>query len=61
MIIVQCELSDAHNAIYRTLNQVVATKLRLGAYVFDMRGPNTLQPAYHYPANQRSAASEFIN
>ena len=38
MIIVQCELSDAHHAIYRDLNQIVATILRLSAYVFDVRG-----------------------
>ena len=38
MGIVHCELSDAHHAIYRELNQTVATRLRLSAYVFDMRG-----------------------
>ena len=27
MIIVQCKISDAHHAIYRDLNQTVATKL----------------------------------
>ena len=34
MIVVQCELSDAHYAIYRELNQIVATKLRIGVYTF---------------------------
>ena len=38
LIIVQCNLSDAYHAIYRTMNQVVATRLRVGAYVFDVRG-----------------------
>ena len=38
MIIVQFELSDAHHAIYRDLNQIVATRLQQGAYVFDLRG-----------------------
>ena len=38
MIIVQNELSDAHHEIYRDLNQIVATRLRLGAHVFDVRG-----------------------
>ena len=38
MIIVHSELSDAHHAIYRDLNQKIATRLRIGAYVFDMRG-----------------------
>ena len=37
MIIVQCKVSDAHHAIYRDLNQTVATKLRIGVYVFDIR------------------------
>ena len=38
MIIAQCKLSDAHHAIYRDLNQIVATRLRFSAYVFDVRG-----------------------
>ena len=38
MIIVQCKVSDAHHAIYRDLNQTVATKLRIGVYIFDIRG-----------------------
>ena len=38
MILIQCKLSDAHHAIYRELNQIVATRLRLSAYVFDLRG-----------------------
>ena len=38
MVNVQCELSDAHHAIYRDLNQIVATRLQLGAYVLDVRG-----------------------
>ena len=35
MIILQAEFCDAHQAIYRTLNQTVATRLRIGVYVFD--------------------------
>ena len=38
IVIVQCEFSDAHHAIYRDLNQIVATRLQLGAYVLDVRG-----------------------
>ena len=38
MIFVQCKIGDAHHAIYRELNQIVATRLRLSAYVFDLRG-----------------------
>ena len=38
MILVQCEFRDAHQASYRTLNQTVATRLRLGVYVFDHDG-----------------------
>ena len=30
MVILQCELSDAHHAIYRALNQTVSNKLRIG-------------------------------
>ena len=38
MILVQCEFCDTHQAIYRTLNQTVATRLRVGVYVFDHDG-----------------------
>ena len=38
MVIVKCEISDAHHAIYRDLNQTTATKLRIGVYTFDTRG-----------------------
>ena len=38
MIVVKCEISDAHHAIYRDLNQTTATKLRIGVYTFDTRG-----------------------
>ena len=38
MIIVRCKISDAHHAIYRDLNQTVATRLRIGVYIFDVRG-----------------------
>ena len=38
MIILQCEFCDAHQAIYRILNQTVATRLRIGVYVFDHDG-----------------------
>ena len=38
MIILQCAFCDAHQAIYRTLNQTVATRLRIGVYVFDNDG-----------------------
>ena len=38
MIVVKCEISDAHHAIYRDLNQITATKLRIGVYTFDTRG-----------------------
>ena len=38
MIILKCEFCDAHQAIYRTLNQTVATRLRIGVYVFDHDG-----------------------
>ena len=38
MILVQCEFCDAHQAIYRTLNQTVATRLQVGVYVFDHDG-----------------------
>ena len=38
MLIIQCKLSDAHHAIYRDLNQVAATRLRISVYVFDVRG-----------------------
>ena len=38
MIVVKCKISDAHHAIYRDLNQINATKLRIGVYTFDTRG-----------------------
>ena len=38
IILVQCEFNDSHQAIYRTLNQTVATRLRKGVYVFDHDG-----------------------
>ena len=38
MLIIQCKLNNAHHAIYRDLNQVAATRLRIGVYVFDLRG-----------------------
>ena len=38
MIVVKCEISDAHHAIYRNLNQITETKLRIGVYTFDTRG-----------------------
>ena len=38
MMIVQCQLITAHQAIYRTLNQTAATRLRIGVYVFDQDG-----------------------
>ena len=38
MIILHCAFCDAHQAIYRTLNQTVATRLRIGVYVFDNDG-----------------------
>ena len=38
MMLVQCELRDAHQAIYRILNQVAASRLRVGVYVFDREG-----------------------
>ena len=38
MLIAQCQLATAHQAIYRTLNQTVATRLRIGVYVFDHDG-----------------------
>ena len=38
MIVVKCEISDAHHAIYRDLNQTTATKLHIGVYKFDTRG-----------------------
>ena len=41
MIIVKCEISDAHHAIYRDLNQTTATKLRIGVYTFDTRAAST--------------------
>ena len=37
-MLVQCEWCDAHQAIYRTLNQLVVTRLRIGVYVFDHDG-----------------------
>ena len=38
MIVVKCEISDAHHAIYRDLNQITETKLHIGVYTFDTRG-----------------------
>ena len=38
MMIVQCQLVTAHQAIYRMLNQTAATRLRLDVYVFDRDG-----------------------
>ena len=38
MMIVQCQLVTAHQAIYRTLNQIAATRLRIEVYVFDHDG-----------------------
>ena len=38
MMTVQCQLVTAHQAIYRMLNQTVATRLRIGVYVFDHDG-----------------------
>ena len=38
MIILKCQISDAHHAIYRDLIQTVATELRIGVYTFDTRG-----------------------
>ena len=38
MIILQCAFCDAYQAIYRKLNQTVATRLRIGVYVFDHDG-----------------------
>ena len=38
MMIVQCQLVAAHQAIYRMLNQIAATRLRIGVYVFDQDG-----------------------
>ena len=38
MMIVQCQLVTAHQAIYRMLNQIAATRLRIGVYVFDHDG-----------------------
>ena len=38
MIVVKCEISDAHHAMYRDLNQTTATKLRIAVYTFDTRG-----------------------
>ena len=38
IIIVKAEFCDAHQAIYRMLNQTVATKLRIGVYVFHHDG-----------------------
>ena len=38
MIVVKCEISDAHHEIYRDQNQTTATKLRIGVYTFDTRG-----------------------
>ena len=35
MIIAQCQLVTAHQAIYRMLNQTAAARLRIGVYVFD--------------------------
>ena len=61
MILVQCKLSDAHHAIYRVLNQIVATRLRLSAYVFDVRGckyPDRKLFADQRTTNQRSTPSK---
>ena len=38
MMLVQCQLFTAHQAIYRPLNQTAATRLRIGVYVFDRDG-----------------------
>ena len=38
MIVVKCKISDAHHAIYRDLNQITSSKLRIGVYTFDTRG-----------------------
>ena len=38
LILVQCAFCDAHQAIYRTIKQTVATRLRIGVYVFDNDG-----------------------
>ena len=38
MIVLKCEISDAHHAIYRDLNQITSAKLRIGVYTFDTRG-----------------------
>ena len=38
ILIVQCKQNNAHHAIYRTLNQSVATRLRIGVNVFDIDG-----------------------
>ena len=38
MIIEQCQLVTAHQAIYRMLNQTAATRVRIGVYVFDHDG-----------------------
>ena len=42
MIVVKSKISDAHHAIYRDLNQITATKLRIGVYTFDTRDASTL-------------------
>ena len=38
MMIVQCQLVTAHQAIFRMLNQTAAIRLRIGVYVFDHDG-----------------------
>ena len=38
VIILRCDLIEAHNAIYRLLNQKGAARLRLSVYAFDVRG-----------------------
>ena len=38
MMIVQCQLVYAHQAIYRMLNKIAAARLRIGVYVFDQDG-----------------------
>ena len=41
MIVVKCEISDAHHAIYRDLNQVTSSKLRMGVYTLILGAANT--------------------
>ena len=38
MIIVKCQISDDHHAVYRAFNQTVSKRLRIGVYTFDTRG-----------------------